>query len=321
MFPFVSLPTVWGPSASLRTLSTMCGRYAATANPDELVEEFEVEQDRTGDPSRSILKNPQSPPAGAPDWNLAPSKQAPVVLARVPRDTDESYAAGAGPVRQLRLLTWGLVPSWSKDTKIGMRMINARAESVLEKSSFAKAAASRRCLVPAQGWYEWQKSPVTTDAKGNPRKQPFFMHRADGDVVAFAGLYEFWRDREIHDQDDPQAWLTTFTIITTEAEPGLDRIHDRQPLVLERADWSTWLDPGLTDPAEVGHLLAFAQPGRFEAYPVGTAVSSNRSNGPQLIVPAGLAELDGVVDPMTGEIIGGGDVVPPVETTGGANPA
>ena len=300
----------------------MCGRYAATANPDELVEEFEVEQDRTSEPTRSILKNPQSPPAGTPDYNLAPSKQAPVVLMRTPRGGTEEYAAEPAPVRQLRLLTWGLVPSWAKDVKIGMRMINARAESVLEKGSFAKAAASRRCLVPAQGWYEWQKSPVSKDAKGNPRKQPFFMHRADGDVVAFAGLYEFWRDREIADKDDPEAWLTTFTIITTEAEPGLDRIHDRQPLVLERGDWGTWLDPAVTDPAEVGRLLAFSSPGRFEAHPGGTAVSSNPSNGPQLIEPAGLDELDGVVDPMTGEIIGG--AAPPAgpdETAGGPNPA
>lgn len=319
-----------GRSASLRTLSTMCGRYAATANPDELVEEFEVEQDRTSEPARSILKNPQSPPPGTPDFNLAPSKQAPVVLTRAPRPTEvatgqptpkEGYAGDPPPVRQLRLLTWGLVPSWAKDTKIGMRMINARAESVLEKGSFAKAAASRRCLVPAQGWYEWQKSPVSTDAKGNPRKQPFYMHRADGDVVAFAGLYEFWRDREIADGDDPEAWLTTFTIITTEAEAGLDRIHDRQPLVLEREDWSTWLDPSVTGQDEVARLLAFSAPGRFEAYPVGTAVSSNRSNGPQLIEPAGIDELDGVVDPMTGEIIGGGARTTADVTGGGPNPA
>lgn len=306
-------------SASLRTLSTMCGRYAATANPDELVEEFEVEQDRTADPVRTVLKNPQSPPAGTPDWNLAPSKLAPVVLSRVPRGeasaeqaagraggASEGAAEGAPTegVRQLRLLTWGLVPSWAKDVKVGMRMINARAESVLEKGSFAKAAKSRRCLVPAQGWYEWQKSPVAVDAKGNPRKQPFFIHRADSDVVAFAGLYEFWRDRAIPDADDPQAWLTSFTIVTTDAEPGLDRIHDRQPLVLEREDWATWLDPTMTDLDEVGRMLAFHQPGRFDAHPVGTAVSSNRSNGPQLVEPAGLDELEGVVDPMTGEIVG-----------------
>jgi putative SOS response-associated peptidase YedK len=299
----------------------MCGRYAATANPDELIEEFEVQLDQTRERARSILKNPQSPPPGTPDYNLAPSKQAPVVLSRAPRDATQEHAAGSAPLRQLRLLTWGLVPSWAKDVKIGMRMINARAESVLEKGSFAKAAASRRCLVPAQGWYEWQKSPVSKDAKGNPRKQPFFMHRADGDVVAFAGLYEFWRDREIADKDDPEAWLTTFTIITTEAEPGLDRIHDRQPLVLERGDWATWLDPAVTDPAEVARLLAFSSPGRFEAHPVGMAVSSNRSNGPQLIEPAGLDELDGVVDPMTGEIIGGDGRASSAETAGGPNPA
>jgi putative SOS response-associated peptidase YedK len=292
----------------------MCGRYAATANPDELVEEFEVDHDRTGDPARSILKNPQSPPAGTPDYNLAPSKQAPVVLTRpmTPqslsgsgRSDNPEPSKTQGPQRQLRLLTWGLVPSWSKDLAIGARMINARAESVLEKGAFAKAALSRRCLVPALGWYEWQKSPVAKDAKGNPRKQPFFMHRADGHSVAFAGLYEFWRDSAIADPEDPEAWLTTFTIITTAAEPGLDRIHDRQPLVLEPADWATWLDPTMTDRDEVAHLLAYAEPGRFEAHPVGRAVSSNRSNGPQLIEPAGQDELDGVVDPMTGEIIGG----------------
>jgi putative SOS response-associated peptidase YedK len=297
-----------GWSASLRTLSTMCGRYAATAHPDELVEEFDVEEDRTGDPARSILKNPQSPPAGTPDYNLAPSKQAPVILTRVPREAREAreeYAGEPPARRQLRLLTWGLVPSWAKDTTMGLRMINARAESVLEKGAFSRAAVSRRCLVPAQGWYEWQKSPTAVDAKGKPRKQPFYMHRADGRSVAFAGLYEFWRDRAVEDADDPDAWLTTFTIITTAAEPGLDRIHDRQPLVLEREDWATWLDPAVTETDEIARLLAFSRPGRFEAYPISLAVNSNRSNGPHLIEPAPEGDLEGVVDPMTGEIIGG----------------
>lgn len=289
----------------MRTLSVMCGRYAASANPDELIEEFEVEQDRTSEPARSVLVSPQSPPPGTPDYNMAPSKQAPVVLSRAPRSTDETYAEGAPAARQLRMLTWGLVPSWAKDTKIGMRMINARADSVLEKPSFAKAAASRRCLVPAAGWYEWQKSPVAKDAKGKPRKQPFYTHRADGQTLAMAGLYEFWRDKAIEDPDDPEAWLTTFTIITTDAEPGLDRIHDRQPLILEREDWATWLDPGLKDLDEVAALLNFASPGRFEAYPVSPAVNSNRNNGAHLLDPVGESELEGVVDPMTGEIIGG----------------
>jgi putative SOS response-associated peptidase YedK len=277
----------------------MCGRYAATANPDELTLEFEVDEDRTTEPTRTVLANPQSPPAGTPDHNMAPTKQAPVILTRAPRDEDE-----APPTRQLRLLTWGLVPSWSKDPKAGVRMINARAESVLDKPAYARPAARRRCLVPARGWYEWQVSPSATDAKGKPLKQPFFTSRDDGTSCAFAGLYEFWRDPTVEDTGDPAAWLTTFTIITTEAEPGLDRIHDRQPLVLDPADWDDWLDPGLTDPGRVAELLAPRLPGRFTAYPVSRAVSSNRSNGPQLLDPLPESELRGVVDPMTGEIIG-----------------
>ncbi|MCU1537959.1 MAG: hypothetical protein JWP82_2310 [Humibacillus sp.] len=278
----------------------MCGRYAASARPDELIEAFDVVEDHTGEPSRSILKNPQTPPPGQPDWNMAPSKQAPVVLTRRPRGED---AEGADPTRQLRLLTWGLVPAWSKDVKMGLRMTNARAETVLGKGAFAKAALSRRCIVPAQGWYEWQASPTAVDAKGKPRKQPFFIHRADGGPVAFAGLYEFWRDRDLP-EDDEAAWLTTFTIITTTAEPGLDRIHDRQPLVLEPEQLELWLDPDEKDPEVVRDLLGFAEPGRFEAHPVGRAVGATRNNGPALLDPAPAEELEGVVDPMTGEVIG-----------------
>jgi putative SOS response-associated peptidase YedK len=277
----------------------MCGRYAATANPDELVLEFEVDEDRTGDPTRSVLVSPQEPPPGRPDHNVAPTKQAPVVLARPPREHRD-----APPVRQLRLLTWGLVPSWSKDTRGGARMINARVESVADKPAFARALATRRALVPAQGWYEWQVSPTALDAKGKPRKQPFFTSRVDGSSVAMAGLYEFWRDKAVADPDDPLAWLTTFTIITGPAEPGLDRIHDRQPLVIEPDDWATWLDPD-TGAADVLGLLEPAPAGRFTAHPVSTAVSSNRSNGAHLIDPVPPDELVGVLDPVTGEVIGG----------------
>ena len=152
---------------------------------------------------------------------------------------------------------------------------------MLDKPAFAKAAASRRALVPAAGWYEWQVSPTATDAKGKPRKQPFFIHHSDGSTLALAALYEFWRDRSIEDGDDPRAWLTTYTIITTAAEPGLDRIHDRQPLVLEREDWADWLDPKATDLDAVRAHLAFSRPGRFDAYPISTAVNSSRNNGPR----------------------------------------
>ena len=277
----------------------MCGRYAATANPDELVLEFEVDEDRTGEPARSVLVSPQEPAPGRPDHNVAPTKQAPVVLARPPRDD-----LAAAPVRQLRLLTWGLVPSWSRDVRGGARMINARVESVADKPTFARALATRRALVPARGWYGGQVSPTARDARGKPRKQPFFTSRVDGGSVAMAGLYEFWRDPAVADSEDPLAWLATFTVITGPAEPGLDRIHDRQPLVIDPQDWATWLDPG-TGAADVLGLLEPAPPGRFTAYPVSTAVSSNRANGPHLLDPVPTDQLVGVVDPVTGEVIGG----------------
>ena len=277
----------------------MCGRYASSAHPEDMVAEFKVDEDRTAQAARSILVAPQTPPAGQPDFNMAPTKQAPVVLTRAVRGD-----ADGAKVRQLRLLTWGLVPAWSKDVKVGLRMTNARSETLLDKSSFARAAASRRCLVPAGGWYEWQVSPTAVNAAGKPRKQPFFIRRCDGGLLAMAGLYEFWRDRSLA-EDDPDAWLTTYTIITTAAEPGLDRIHDRQPLVLERRDWDDWLDPGQSDLCSVRAHLGFCEPGRFDAYPVGLAVNSPRNNGEHLIVPLGRSDLVGAVDPTTGEIIGG----------------
>jgi putative SOS response-associated peptidase YedK len=270
----------------------MCGRYASSSSPQDLVEEFDVDEDRTGDRVRSILVNPQSPMAGHPDFNIAPTKAAPVVLTRAPRGADSE--ADAGPRRQLRLLTWGLVPSWSQDLKVGTRMTNARSETVLGKYSFVRAASRRRCLVPADGWYEWQVSPTAVGARGKPRRQPFFVHRSDGEPLAMAGLYEFWRDGSLADSD-PDAWLATYTIITTRAEPGLDRIHDRQPLVLDSEDWDDWLDPKANDLTRVKEYLEFEKPGRFDAYPVSMGVNSSRTNGPQLM---------GVVDPTTGEIIG-----------------
>jgi len=263
----------------------MCGRYAASASPADLVEEFEVESDQSGGDL-------------APDYNLAPTHPAPVVLERAPREDKQ-----APPVRQLRVLTWGLVPSWAKDPSAGSRMINARAESLLEKPAYRRAALGRRCLVPADGWYEWQASPIALGTKGKPRKQPFFTHLADGGRLAFAGVYEFWRDPQGAD-DDPLAWRTTYAIVTTEAEPGLDRIHDRMPVVLPPDRWAAWLDPVVDNADAVRELLAPVTPGRFVAYPVGRRVGNVANTGPSLLAPAPAQELEGVVDPTTGEVIG-----------------
>lgn len=274
----------------------MCGRYAASRSPDDLVEEFQVEQVDL-DPAASGT----SGEAGQPDWNLAPTKTAPVVLERPP-----SGDRTAEPVRQLRFLTWGLVPSWAPAPSGGARMINARAESLLDKPAYRRAATARRCLVPADGWYEWQQSPVARDSRGRPRRQPFFVRRQDGGVLALAGIYEFWRDPD-RDPDDPFAWLTTYAVVTTSAEAGLDRIHDRMPLALPRDRWDAWLDPSVTDPDDVRPLLAPPPVGELVAVPVSTQVNDVRNNGPELTTPRAVDELVGVVDPVTGELLGGQD--------------
>jgi putative SOS response-associated peptidase YedK len=286
----------------------VCGRYAASRRTEDLVEEFEIEATE-GD-------GPGEDPAGAePDYNLAPTKLAPVVLERRPRTEPVAGADGppvpaAEPVRWLRLLTWGLVPTWAKERSIGSRLINARADSLLDKPAFRRAALARRALVPADGWYEWQKSPTELDAKGRPRKQPFFVHPVDGGPIAFAAVYEFWRDPAL-DHRDRSAWLTTYAIVTTDAEPGLDVVHDRMPLVLDADRRDAWLDPDLRDPDAVRALLAAGEPGRFLATPVSTRVNAVVNNGPELLEPVPIELLRGVVDPATGELVGGGDAARP----------
>ncbi|SEM84673.1 Putative SOS response-associated peptidase YedK [Nonomuraea pusilla] len=238
----------------------MCGRYASARKKHELLEEFQVEQD--GDPDKEL---------GA-DYNVAPTKNVYAVLSRVPD-------GAARAVRQLRVVRWGLVPAWAKDPSIGSRLINARIETVAEKPSYRQAFARRRCLLPADGYFEWM--PVDGDKK---KKQPYFIHPADGGVLAMAGLYEFWKDRS-RDDDDPLKWLVTCTVITTDAEDGLGRIHDRMPMMIEKERWEEWLDPALTDTAQASRLLVPAEPGRLTAHPVSTDVNNVRNNGPDLIKP------------------------------------
>ena len=239
----------------------MCGRYASSRKPADLAEEFEIDRARVSETVAEPLQ---------PDYNVAPTKPVYAVLDRP-----------EGP-RQLRVVTWGLVPFWAKDPKIGNRMINARVETLSEKPAYRQAFARRRCLLPADGYYEW----YTTEQRGKsgkPLKQPFFIRPKDGSSLAMAGLYEIWRDPS-KEEDDPSRFLWTCTVITTSAEDELGHIHDRMPMIVERERWADWLDP--ESGSETLHeLLVPAAPGRLEAYPVSTAVNNVRNNGPELLEP------------------------------------
>ncbi len=236
----------------------MCGRYASARSRVELLEEFGVTRDRVD----ADLK---------PDYNVAPTKPVYAVLTRPERD-DQAIA------RELRVVRWGLVPSWAKDPSIGGRLINARAETVAEKPAFRAAFARRRCLLPADGYYEWQQPPAGT--KG--RKQPYFICRPDRRPLAFAGLYELWRDRSAPEQD-PAGWLWTAAIITTTAPDELGEIHDRMPMVIDPDAWADWLDVAGTGVSDALALLAPAAMSGLTSYPVSPAVNSVRNNGPDLI--------------------------------------
>ena len=183
-------------------------------------------------------------------------------------------------MRELRVVRWGLVPFWAKDISIGSRLINARAETVASKPAFRHAFARHRCLLPADGFYEWEKSG---DSKG-ARKQPHYIRREDGGVLAFAGLYELWRDKDRPD-DDPDSWLWTATIITTRAEDEVGRIHDRMPMVIEPGRWADWLDPAAPSTEALHGLMTPAASVHLTTYPVSTEVNSVRNNGPGLIEP------------------------------------
>ncbi len=243
----------------------MCGRYASSRRPEDLVEEFEVERVDV----REKLE---------PDYNVAPTKDVYAVLARSPHDDK-----GAPAQRRLTVLRWGLVPSWAKGLAIGNRMINARVETVADKPAFRRAFAARRCLLPADGYFEWYTTEQTSP-KGKPVKQPFFIRPVDGGVLAMAGLYEIWRDPD-HGRDDPQGFRWTCAVITTSAQDSLGHVHDRMPLLVEPGGYADWLDPAVSDADRLRELLVPAAPGRLDAHPVSTEVNNVRNNGVALVEP------------------------------------
>jgi len=237
----------------------MCGRYATTQTSSTLNQAFEI------DLANSFVELEA-------DYNMAPTKLAPVVIGR--REDDSAPA----PQRELLTARWGLIPSWAKDPSIGNRMINARAETVAEKPAFKKAFAKRRALVPADGYFEWYAGQPREGEK-KPVKQPFYITPKDGSVLAMAGLYEFWKDREADE------WVVSYTILTTTAEDDLGHVHERMPLFVEPDAYDAWLDPAPRGADQLLDLLVPAAPGRLDAFPVSTAVNNVRNNGPELILP------------------------------------
>lgn len=240
----------------------MCGRFASTSTPDDIAGYFGAEA--------PVEADDDSIPGGAasgPDFNVAPTRNVPTIRVREGE-------------RHLDYLRWGLVPKWAKDLRIGSKMINARGETVASKNSFRAAFKRRRCIVVADGFYEWKKLAAEGEdekPKGKPKKQPMFISRADGDPLAFAGLHERWIDaeglREIH----------TCTIITTTANDMMGEIHDRMPVMLAPVDWDEWLDVDNENDTDLQRLLVPAPNELLSAYPVSDSVNSVKNNNSSLI--------------------------------------
>lgn len=225
----------------------MCGRFTLFAAPEEVAAVFDL-------PETPILVS---------RYNIAPTQ--PVGLVRLNPHTHE---------REWALTHWGLIPSWSKDPSIGARMINARSETVVDKPAFRAAFKRRRCLVPASGFYEWQKQP-----KG---KQPFYITAEDGRLLAIAGLWEYWEGAD-------GSALESCTLLTTSANELMSPLHDRMPVFIAPEDYAEWLGDGKDESSRyldsLQHLLRPAPEGLLTTYPVSKYVSNARNEGEACIEP------------------------------------
>ncbi len=229
----------------------MCGRYVSFSTPEQLAEAFEVDEVRT-----------EALPAR---YNVAPTLDVYSIITR----------EGS---RRLGTLRWGLVPFWSRDPKKGPSPINARLDSLLEKRMFSDPfARGRRCILPADGFYEWRETGELT-AKGKPKKQPYYIHASSGEPLAFAGIWGSWRPK-----DDPEADpLYSTAIVTTAAEGMMRNLHDRMPVVLPERLWATYLDAD-ADPQALHRELADLGAADLAAYAVTTRVNNVRNEGPELL--------------------------------------
>lgn len=223
----------------------MCGRYTSSTTAAEIGEYFGVDE---------VV----APELGA-RYNVAP--------------TDETYAvAESKDGRRLGTFRWGLIPFWSKDAKGGAKMINARAEGLIDKPAFKRAFELKRCIVPADGFYEWER--VTAK-----KKQPWYITRVDGKPMAFAGLWDSWRPN----RDSDEGRVRSCTIITGEPNEKVAKLHDRMPVMLPPEVWDVWLDPGYDDVAALQALLVAAPADLLELRRVSTAVNTVTNDGPELI--------------------------------------
>jgi len=218
-------------------ISFMCGRYRLARKKEILAEVFELQENEV---------------EWSPRYNIAPGQDVAVIRQDRTR-----------PVRSFGLVRWGLVPSWAKDAKTGYKMINARAETIAEKPAFREPLQSRRCLIPADGFYEWSKS-----SKG---QSPFCLTLADDSVFAFAGIWDRWRNPE-------RELVETCSIITTSANALLSDVHDRMPVILKREDHDRWLDPGFKQVDDVLELLRPFQAESMHRYRVSSRVNSVKND-------------------------------------------
>ncbi|MGD1855832.1 MAG: SOS response-associated peptidase [Leptolyngbyaceae cyanobacterium] len=215
----------------------MCGRYTQTQSGADLATAFQLTTE----------------PAPPPRYNIAPSQPVSAVIAG----------------HEYRIFQWGLIPSWAKDVKIGYRLINARSETAAEKPSFRAAFKRRRCLIPTDGFYEWQRTA------NNKKKQPFYIHLRERPIFAFAGLWEQWEGAD-------GSYLETCTILTTAPNELMEPIHNRMPVIVAKADYDRWLT---APPAQVQGLMKPYDADEMEAYPVSTLVNSPRNEVPDCITP------------------------------------
>jgi putative SOS response-associated peptidase YedK len=193
----------------------MCGRFAMNKSTNDLVVEFVAEGGDFRD--------------WQPGWNIRPTDP---VAAVIETEKDGTLT------RRLERARWSLTPGWSKTLKMKVPTFNARSEGITEKPAFKSAIQTKRALIPASGYYEWQTDPVTN------KKTPFFIRPAEGETMAFAGIYSWWRDHSLA-EDDPLRWTLTTTILTADAVHTLDHIHDRNPVPLPRDWWDDWLSPAI----------------------------------------------------------------------------